>query len=344
VSAPVAGIGIDVGSATTKCVAVDAGGTIVDTVLEPTRPRIAPQVQSLLARYGAAGSRSPIVATGYGCKLATGATQAVTEHESLAGLHEALTSRIVGMVRMVGFRPPLLLSGGVARNHAVQAMLSRALGAPVKIPPQPPLMGAFGAALKRRRSVRRRRCLQPAEQGGRAAEAPAAVDGNHRAGHVAGHRRGEPQATIGNFTTLAEAAQRHRLRHHRLGGRARRQAFHAFGAGNRSLRHRIDANAERTPFERADAREDVDAGLGGADVHLQVHGAAGLRRRDVDEQPRAASSAAGRCVRARHHAHACTGLGEGLCNAEVDAAGAAGDENVAAAEVKGGVHGRLAGE
>jgi predicted CoA-substrate-specific enzyme activase len=65
----------------------------------------------------------------------------------LRGLHRSLVSRLVAMVRALGVRPPLMLSGGVARNVAVRAMLEQDLGVAVEVPPQPQLMGAYGAAL-----------------------------------------------------------------------------------------------------------------------------------------------------------------------------------------------------
>jgi activator of 2-hydroxyglutaryl-CoA dehydratase len=40
-----------------------------------------------------------------------------------------------------------MLSGGVARNSAVRAMLEDDLRVPVVVPPHPQLMGAYGAAL-----------------------------------------------------------------------------------------------------------------------------------------------------------------------------------------------------
>jgi (R)-2-hydroxyacyl-CoA dehydratese activating ATPase len=63
------------------------------------------------------------------------------------GLHRSLVGRIVAMARTVGLAPPLLLSGGVALNPAVQAMMAEATGLPVRLPPYPQLMGAYGAAL-----------------------------------------------------------------------------------------------------------------------------------------------------------------------------------------------------
>lgn len=75
-------IGIDVGSTTTKAVAVDAKGNVVHRLLEPGDPRVAQQagrmLEALRECVGAAAN-VPIVATGYGRKLVPSATRKVTE-------------------------------------------------------------------------------------------------------------------------------------------------------------------------------------------------------------------------------------------------------------------------
>jgi predicted CoA-substrate-specific enzyme activase len=65
----------------------------------------------------------------------------------IRGLHRSLIGRIVAMARTVGLITPLILSGGVALNPAVPAMMEEATGMSVVVPPQPQLMGAYGAAL-----------------------------------------------------------------------------------------------------------------------------------------------------------------------------------------------------
>lgn len=65
----------------------------------------------------------------------------------LRGLHRSLVGRIVAMVQSVGLEPPLMLSGGVALNIAVRAMIGQAAGVAVSLPSRPQLMGAYGAAL-----------------------------------------------------------------------------------------------------------------------------------------------------------------------------------------------------
>lgn len=65
----------------------------------------------------------------------------------LRGLHRSLVGRVMAMVRNVGIVPPLMLSGGVARNEAVRRMIAEAASEDVILPREPQLMGAYGAAL-----------------------------------------------------------------------------------------------------------------------------------------------------------------------------------------------------
>ena len=73
-------IGIDVGSTTTKLVAVDAAGAVVATALEPGEPRVRDQAARMVAEMRErVGADAPLVATGYGRKLVPGASRVVTE-------------------------------------------------------------------------------------------------------------------------------------------------------------------------------------------------------------------------------------------------------------------------
>lgn len=250
-----AAIGIDVGSATLKSVLVDAHGNMINSCIEPTRPRMgeqaAAQIERLTAKSGNnTGSSLPIVATGYGRRLVTSARECMTEitchaygiframghggtlidvggqdskviligergqvidfvmnDKCAAGtgrflehcaqrmgmtldefsdvhlldvtpvnisstctvfaeseiisllaegvapeiiacsLQRALTGRLSNLAKSVGIKPPLMMSGGVARNPVLRHFLGEALGYPVEITEHPQLMGAYGAAL-----------------------------------------------------------------------------------------------------------------------------------------------------------------------------------------------------
>ncbi len=91
--APLAAIGIDAGSTTTKVVAVDAAGQLIWHRLEATDPRMEQQTTRLLAeaREVAGNPDLAAVATGYGRALVTGAGRKVTEITCHArGVHRAL--------------------------------------------------------------------------------------------------------------------------------------------------------------------------------------------------------------------------------------------------------------
>ncbi|MBW2702295.1 MAG: 2-hydroxyglutaryl-CoA dehydratase [Deltaproteobacteria bacterium] len=63
------------------------------------------------------------------------------------GLHRSLVGRVVSLARSAGFAPPLMLSGGVAKNEAVRRFFGEAMQCEVLMPEHPQFMGAYGAAL-----------------------------------------------------------------------------------------------------------------------------------------------------------------------------------------------------
>jgi predicted CoA-substrate-specific enzyme activase len=65
----------------------------------------------------------------------------------IAGLHEAISKRIAGMVKQVGLRREVVFTGGVAKNVGMQASLEQVLGLKINIPVEPQIIGALGAAL-----------------------------------------------------------------------------------------------------------------------------------------------------------------------------------------------------
>lgn len=65
-----------------------------------------------------------------------------------AGIHESIARRINGMVMKVGLVPELVLTGGCARNVALIKALETIFGHTMaKLPENPQLMGAVGAAI-----------------------------------------------------------------------------------------------------------------------------------------------------------------------------------------------------
>jgi predicted CoA-substrate-specific enzyme activase len=65
----------------------------------------------------------------------------------IAGLHEAIASRIYSMVRRLKIEREVAVTGGGAKNIGLVKALETKLGFPVLLPPEPLLTGAIGAAL-----------------------------------------------------------------------------------------------------------------------------------------------------------------------------------------------------
>ncbi len=65
----------------------------------------------------------------------------------IAGLHEAIATRIYGMVRRLKVEREVALTGGGAKNIGLVKALEAKLGFPALVPAEPLLTGAMGAAL-----------------------------------------------------------------------------------------------------------------------------------------------------------------------------------------------------
>jgi predicted CoA-substrate-specific enzyme activase len=76
-------------------------------------------------------------------KLSGGAALA----DIIAGLHEAIATRVYGMLRRLKIEREVALTGGGAKNIGLVKALEKKLGFAVLVPPEPLLTGAIGAAL-----------------------------------------------------------------------------------------------------------------------------------------------------------------------------------------------------
>lgn len=74
-------------------------------------------------------------------------SEGVALPDIIAGLHEAIATRIYGMVRRLKIEREVALTGGGAKNIGLVRALEAKIGFPVQVPPEPLLTGAIGAAL-----------------------------------------------------------------------------------------------------------------------------------------------------------------------------------------------------
>ncbi len=65
----------------------------------------------------------------------------------LAGVHEAIAARTIGLLRRVGMEDEITFTGGVARNVGMVAALERKLDRRLNVGPESQYIGALGAAL-----------------------------------------------------------------------------------------------------------------------------------------------------------------------------------------------------
>lgn len=65
----------------------------------------------------------------------------------IRGLCRSISERISGMIGRVGLAPPVVMTGGVALNRGVVAALEEKLAVDIRIPPEPQIIGALGAAI-----------------------------------------------------------------------------------------------------------------------------------------------------------------------------------------------------
>ena len=65
----------------------------------------------------------------------------------VAGLHNAIASRVVKMAKRLKIEPDVVFTGGVAKNIGVVSAMKENLGLEVLVPEEPLLTGAIGAAI-----------------------------------------------------------------------------------------------------------------------------------------------------------------------------------------------------
>jgi len=80
-------------------------------------------------------------------------TNGRSREDVAAGLCESIARRVSIMVRYVGVKESVVFSGGVAKNVGMVAALEKELKTKLLIPPEPQIIGAFGAATIAQKSL-----------------------------------------------------------------------------------------------------------------------------------------------------------------------------------------------
>lgn len=155
---------VDVGGQDTKAVALDEGGEVTKFDMNDrcaagtgkflevmaTTFQIPLNEFGTFASRGAPGLTITNMCTVFAESEATTLMARGTRPEDVArALHEAVANRAAALAERVGAGPPVVFTGGVARNPCVVELLRRRLGE-VVVPGKPELAGALGAALSAR--------------------------------------------------------------------------------------------------------------------------------------------------------------------------------------------------
>ncbi|MFW5878868.1 MAG: acyl-CoA dehydratase activase [Myxococcota bacterium] len=153
---------IDVGGQDTKVIIVGGEGRVLDFAmndkcaagtgrfLEVCASRLRFSLGELGSAALSAGGETPISST---CtvfaesEIISLIARGHPVPEIVRGIFRSMLKRVVGLARSAGIRPPVMLSGGVARGEAFRTLLAEELGMEVEVPALPQIMGAYGAAL-----------------------------------------------------------------------------------------------------------------------------------------------------------------------------------------------------
>jgi predicted CoA-substrate-specific enzyme activase len=74
--------------------------------------------------------------------------QGVSKADILAGLHKAITQRVMTLLKRVGIKEKFVITGGIGKNVGVVTKLGEQLGGiKITVPEEPQIAGAVGAAL-----------------------------------------------------------------------------------------------------------------------------------------------------------------------------------------------------
>jgi len=153
---------IDIGGQDSKGIALDERGKVIDFVMNDkcaagTGRFLEVMADALEVRLEDLGELSfqsrehiPISST---CtvfaesEVISYKNQGKEKEDIVAGLLEAIASRIAAMVNQISIHEKILVTGGVAFNTGVVRELEKKLGMPITVPENPQTMGALGAAL-----------------------------------------------------------------------------------------------------------------------------------------------------------------------------------------------------
>jgi (R)-2-hydroxyacyl-CoA dehydratese activating ATPase len=152
---------IDIGGQDSKAVVMDAHGKVVNFAMNDKCAAGTGRFLEVMARaleadldeFGALSLRaeqpakiSSLCTVFAESEVISLIAKGETRENIIAGIHEAIASRVTAMASRIGLVSPVMMTGGVARNIGVVWALEKVIGMPVIVSPHAQLTGAIGAA------------------------------------------------------------------------------------------------------------------------------------------------------------------------------------------------------
>jgi len=153
---------IDIGGQDSKTIAIDVGGQVKDFAMNDKCAAGTGRFLEVMARaldvelddFGGFSlkARQPAKISSLCTVFAESEvisliSQGEQRENIIAGIHEAIASRVVAMAGRVGMTAPIMMTGGVAKNIGVVKALEKKLGFKIEVSPKAQITGAIGAAL-----------------------------------------------------------------------------------------------------------------------------------------------------------------------------------------------------
>jgi predicted CoA-substrate-specific enzyme activase len=153
---------VDVGGQDSKVIKIDTNGKVIDFAMNDKCAAGTGRFLEVMARaleadlddFGrlsaeadAPASISSICTVFAESEVISLISRGESRQNMIAGIHESVASRISAMARRVGVLPPVMMTGGVARNQGVVRSLESRMDVEIRVSPHAQLNGAIGAAL-----------------------------------------------------------------------------------------------------------------------------------------------------------------------------------------------------
>lgn len=153
---------IDLGGQDSKAIALDPRGKVIDFVMNDKCSAGTGRFLEVMAHAlevelddlgrislesSSPASISSVCTVFAESEVVSRVAEGVSKVDIVAGIHQAISSRIYAMAVRIPIEEPIVMTGGVARNEGVVRALEKRFKTDIIVPEMPQHMGALGAAL-----------------------------------------------------------------------------------------------------------------------------------------------------------------------------------------------------